>query len=96
MSEIEYESKLKQLIKSEVQAILNEHNEEIVGRHKEMMDLIVKLGEGQVSIKKELEPVIKVYSQATGFSSVMSLLFKAIVIPISVMAGIWFSVKNAK
>lgn len=43
---------------------------------------------------KKIEPVIRIYQATTGFTSVLNALFKSVVIPLSVLIGIFLTVKE--
>lgn len=45
-------------------------------------------------VKTRLEPIAKVYDSAQGFSSGMKFIFKALVIPASIIVGIIISLKE--
>jgi uncharacterized protein Yka (UPF0111/DUF47 family) len=53
--------------------------------HEEMMDKIKSLNE-------KIDPIVDVYSQFAGFGSVAKGFFTWVVIPVSVVIGIWLTI----
>lgn len=47
-------------------------------------------------IKMQLGPIMEVYASFQGFGSIVSWIFKFIIIPISVVIGIWISLRQIK
>lgn len=82
-----YESKLKELISKEIKSVMNEHDKAVIERHEDIMKVIA-------SLEEKLKPVIKIYNNVEGMGNILSWLFKIIIVPTSVLIGVWISVKG--
>lgn len=66
--------------KAQLQEMLNEQTRAIFGR----LD----------RVETTLAPIAAIYNSTLGFSSIMRFIFKAIVIPLSVLIGIILTIKQ--
>ncbi len=66
---------------------LEENREERETQHKLFSDALIEINE-------KLDPVYKIYSQFSGFGTIAIGFFKWVIVPISVILGIFLSLKQ--
>ena len=59
-----------------------------------MKDTSQKLSEDIAYLKNQLAPISKVYESFNTFTNVTSWFFKFLIIPLSILVGIWYELKH--